>query len=52
MIRKIKNKIRKIQNRIFAIPADAAAIPVNPNSPAMIEMIRNNKANRNITYPP
>jgi len=31
----IKNKIRKMLKITFAIPALAAAIPVNPKGPAM-----------------
>lgn len=47
----IKNKIRKTQKITFAIPALAAAIPVNPRSPAIIEMIKNNNASFNILSP-
>lgn len=35
------NKIRKIKNITFAISAAAIAIPVNPNTPAMIAIIKN-----------
>jgi hypothetical protein len=33
-----------MQNRIFAIPAAAAAIPVNPKIAAIIDMTKKNSA--------
>jgi hypothetical protein len=33
-----------MKNRIFAIPAAAAAMPVNPKIAAMIEMMKKNSA--------
>jgi hypothetical protein len=44
----IKNNNRKIPKITFAIPAAAAATPVKPKSPAIMEIIRNNKASFNI----
>ena len=38
--RKITKITMKMKNRIFAIPAVAAAMPVNPKSAAMIEMMK------------
>jgi hypothetical protein len=34
------NRIRKITKSTWAIHADVPAIPVNPNIPAMIAMMR------------
>jgi hypothetical protein len=34
----------KIKNRIFAIPAEVAAIPLNPKTAAIIAITRNIKA--------
>lgn len=47
-VSKIKNIAKNKKNNTFAIPAEAAAIPVNPNKPAMIEMIKNRIAKRSI----
>jgi len=35
---------KKIKKRIFAIPAVAKAMPVNPNTAAIMEMMKNKKA--------
>jgi hypothetical protein len=37
-----------MKNRICAIPADASAIPPNPNKPAMIAITRNTTAQYSI----
>ncbi len=44
-----KNSTIKIKNRILAIYAALAAIPKNPNTPAINAMIRNITVQRNIT---
>jgi hypothetical protein len=38
----------KMKNSTFAIPAAAAEIPVKPNKPAMIDIIKNSNANLSI----
>jgi hypothetical protein len=43
---------RNIANSILAMPAVAVDIPVNPNKPAIIEIIKKNKAHFNISLPP
>jgi hypothetical protein len=43
-----KNIKRKKTKNILAIPALAAAIPVNPKTPAMIDIIKNISAQYNI----
>jgi hypothetical protein len=47
-MRKRRNSNRKIPNRIFAIVADAAAMPVNPNAPAISAIIKNMNAHLSI----
>lgn len=42
--RNTKNIIKNMTNNIFAIPAAAAATPVNPNTPAIMAIIRNTNA--------
>jgi hypothetical protein len=42
----------KIKNRIFAIPAAAAAMPVNPKSAAMIEMMKKKSAHLSMSVVP
>ena len=44
-----KNNTMKIKNMIFAIVAAPAAMPVNPNTAAIIAIIRNVTVQRNIT---
>lgn len=51
-IKKIKKITKNIKKRILAIPAEAAAIPVNPNTPAIIEMIKNINAQYNMAFSP
>lgn len=46
-----KNTTKNIKNKIFAMPAVAAEIPVKPNRPAIIDMIKKNKAHFNIRMP-
>lgn len=41
----------KTKNNIFAIPAEAAATPPNPNTPAIIATIKNVKAQPNMIFP-
>jgi hypothetical protein len=43
------NKNKKIPKRILAIPAATPATPVNPNRPAMIEIIKKITAHFNIS---
>ena len=40
----------KMKNSTFAIPADAADMPVNPNTPAMMAITKKINAQRNIYY--
>ena len=47
-INEIKNSTIKIKNNTFAIPAAPAAIPPNPNIPAIIATIKNIIVHRNI----
>lgn len=42
----------KIKNNSLAMPAEAAAIPVKPKTPAIREMIKNKMAKRNIANAP
>ena len=51
-IKEITNSTRNITNKSFAMPADAAAIPPNPNIAATSAMIKNNTAQPNISSPP
>lgn len=44
------NNTRNIKNRIFAIPAVLAAIPPNPNTPAIIAIMKKIMAQRSIIY--
>jgi hypothetical protein len=46
------NRIRNRKNSTLAIPADAAAIPPNPNTAATIAMIKNTTAQYNMFSPP
>ena len=48
MTRKITKITKNRKNRIFAMPAVAAEMPVKPNSPATIEMMKNMTAQRSI----
>ena len=48
-IKKIRNITRKRKNRNFAIPAAAAAIPVNPSSAATNAMTKKTTAQYNIS---
>jgi hypothetical protein len=41
-----------MKNRILAIPADAAAIPPNPNTAAISAMIKKVMAQPSISSPP
>jgi hypothetical protein len=43
---------RKRKNKTFAIPADAAAMPPNPNIAAIIAMIKKVTAQPNIIFTP
>lgn len=52
MINKIRQITRNRKNRNLAIPAAAAAIPVNPKTAATSAMIRKIKAQRSILSPP
>ena len=45
------NTIRKRINSIFAIPYEAPAMPVNPNNPEMIEMMRKTMAQYSMVIP-
>jgi hypothetical protein len=40
-----------MKNRMRAMPAVAADIPVNPNTPAMIEITKKNSAHFSIARP-
>jgi hypothetical protein len=44
----IRKMTRKMKNRIFAIPVAAPAIPANPNTPAIIAMIKKINAHCNM----
>jgi hypothetical protein len=48
MMKKMMHITRKRKNRNFAIPAAAAAMPVNPNNAATSAMIRKITAQRNM----
>ena len=52
MIRKIRQITRNRKNRNFAIPAAAAAIPVNPNSAATKAITKKIAVQRNMFLPP
>jgi hypothetical protein len=43
---------RKMKNKTWAIPADADAIPPNPNNPAITATMKNTIAQYNMTHPP
>ncbi len=43
---------RNIKNKTFAIPAEATAIPPNPNTAAISAIIKNVTAQPNIFSPP
>ena len=43
-------RIRKIKNKTFAMEAAPAAIPKNPNTAAIIAIIRKIAVHRNITF--
>jgi len=47
-MREIRKRIRKMKKKTFAIPALAAAIPVNPRSAARIATMKNAMAQRSI----
>jgi hypothetical protein len=49
IIRNIMNMTRKTKNRIFAMPAAATEIPVKPNKPAIMAMIKNISAQYSMT---
>jgi len=51
-INEIMNSTRNKKNNNFAIPADAAAMPPNPNTAAIIATIRKTTAQPNIVSPP
>jgi hypothetical protein len=51
-MKKITHITRNTKNRNFAIPADAAAIPPNPNTAAISAIIRKVTAQPNIVSPP
>lgn len=44
------NKTKNTKNTIFAISADAAAMPPNPNTPAIIATTKNVSAQFNMIY--
>jgi len=44
----MRNKTRKIKNRIFAMPAEPAAMPPNPKTPAIIAITMKIIAQRNM----
>lgn len=44
----IINNTKKMKNKTLAMPEAAAAIPVKPNRPAIIEMIKNINAHLSI----
>ena len=48
-ISEIRNNTIKTKNRIFAIEAAPAAIPPNPNTAAIIAIIKNVTVQRNIS---
>ncbi len=50
--KKIRQTTRKRKNRNLAIPAAAAAMPVNPKSAATSAIIKKIRAQRNIFSPP
>jgi hypothetical protein len=43
-----RNMNKNKKNKTLAIPAAATATPVNPNTPAMIETMKNTSAQYNI----
>jgi len=47
-MKKITHITRNIKNKTFAIPADAAAIPPNPNTAAINAIIKKVTAQPNI----
>src|SRR5438067_4894146 len=51
-MKKIRHSSRKRPNRNFAMAAAPAAIPVNPNSAAMIAITKKIMAQRNMSSPP
>jgi hypothetical protein len=51
-IKKITHITRNTKNKSFAIPAEAAAMPPNPNSAAINAIIRKVIAQPNIVPPP
>jgi hypothetical protein len=51
-IKKIMHITKNRKNKNLAIPADAAAIPPNPNTAATIAIIRKVMAQPNIVSPP
>jgi hypothetical protein len=51
-MKKITQITRNRKNKNLAIPADAAAIPPNPNTAATIAIIRKVMAQPNIVSPP
>jgi hypothetical protein len=51
-IKKITHITRNMKNKIFAIPADAAAIPPNPNTAAIRAIIKKVTAQPNMFSPP
>lgn len=48
IMRDTRKSTKKIKNKIFAIEAAPAAMPPNPNTAAMIAMIRNMTVQRNM----
>jgi hypothetical protein len=51
-MKKITHITRNMKNKIFAIPAEAAAMPPNPNTAATSAIIKNVTAQPNIVSPP
>jgi hypothetical protein len=51
-IKKITHITRNRKNKTFAIPADAAAMPPNPNTAAISAIIKKVTAQPNIVSPP
>jgi hypothetical protein len=51
-IKKITHITRNRKNKTFAIPADAAAMPPNPNTAATSAIIKKVTAQPNIVSPP
>jgi hypothetical protein len=51
-IKKIMHITRNRKNKTFAIPADAAAMPPNPNTAATSAIIKKVTAQPNIVSPP